>query len=87
MSYDVRINSLGADLNGLPPCCIIVSDIDPLLDDSKTLAYFLEENGVSCEMHLHRGVLHGFMHYSRMLDASVKGLEQCSDFLKKILLD
>ena len=84
---DVRINALGADLNGLPPSCIIVSDIDPLLDDSKALAYFLEENGVPCEMHLHRGVLHGFLHYTRMLDASVEGLEQCANFLKKILFD
>ena len=84
---DVRINALRADLKGLPPSCMIVSDMDPLLDDSRALSYFLEENGVLCEMHLHRGVLHGFMHYSRMLDASVKGLEQCSDFLKKILLD
>tara|TARA_Y100001970_G_scaffold278403_1_gene384039 strand:+ start:810 stop:1751 length:942 start_codon:yes stop_codon:yes gene_type:complete len=84
---DFRINVLGADLSGLPPSCIIVSDMDPLLDDSKALAFFLEENGVTFEMHLHKGVLHGFLHYSRMLDASVKGLEQCSEFLKKIFLD
>ena len=83
---DYRINVLRADLNDLPPSCIIVSDMDPLLDDSKTLAFFLKKNGVDCEMHLHRGVLHGFLHYSRMLDASVRGLEQCSDFLKRILM-
>jgi len=83
---DFRINVLRADLNDLPPSCIIVSDMDPLLDDSKTLAFFLKKNRVDCEMHLHRGVLHGFLHYSRMLDASVVGLEQCSDFLKRILM-
>ena len=84
---DSRINVLSSDLSGLPPTCIIASDLDPLHDDSKTLAFLMEENEIQCEMHLHRGVLHGFLHYSRMLDAAVKGLKQCSDFLKRALMN
>ena len=82
---DSRVNVLSADLRGLPPSCIIVSDLDPLLDDSKALSYLLEEEGISCEMQIFQGVLHGFFHYSRMLDASVKGLEKSSVFLKRVL--
>ena len=84
---DSRIDVLSSDLIGLPPSCIIFSDLDPLHDDSKTLAFLMEENEIQCEMHLHRGVLHGFLHYSRMLDAAVKGLKQCSDFLKRLLMN
>ena len=82
---DPRINLLSSDLKGFPPSCIIVSDLDPLLDDSRTLAFLMEENGITCEMNLHRGVFHGFLHYSRMLDAAVNGLKQCSDFLTRVL--
>jgi len=80
---DVRLDVLKADLNGLPPSCLIASDMDPLLDDSTALATLMEQAGVLCELHLHQGVLHGFLHYSRMLDGAVSALDQSSDFLRK----
>ena len=80
---DVRLDVLKADLNGLPPSCLIASDMDPLLDDSTALATLMEQAGVPCELHMHQGVLHGFLHYSRMLDCAVSELDQSSDFLRK----
>jgi acetyl esterase len=60
--------------------------MDPLLDDSTALAALLEKSGVPVEMYLHPGVLHGFLHYSRMLDAAVKALEQSADFLRRVFI-
>jgi len=83
---DPKLDVLGADLRGLPASCLIVSDMDPLLDDSTALAALLEKSEVPCELHLHQGVLHGFMHYSRMLDSSVTALDQGAEFLRKALV-
>jgi acetyl esterase len=57
--------------------------MDPLLDDSTALATLMEQAGVPCELHLHQGVLHGFLHYSRMLDGAVSALDQSAEFLRK----
>ena len=80
-----KLDVLGADLRDLPTSCLIASDMDPLLDDSTALAALLEKSGVPVEMYLHQGVLHGFLHYSRMLDASVTALEQGAEFLRRVL--
>ena len=84
--FDLRVDGLRADLHGLPSSCLIVSDLDPLLDDSITLESLLKQAGVSCELHMHQGVMHGFLHYSRMLDAAVTALEQGADFLQRVLI-
>jgi acetyl esterase len=83
---DPKLDVLGADLRELPASCLIVSDMDPLLDDSTALAALLEKSEVPCELHLHQGVLHGFLHYSRMLDSSVTALDQGAEFLRKALV-
>ena len=84
--FDSRVDVLRADLHGLPSSCLIVSDLDPLLDDSMALESLLRQAGVSCELHMHHGVMHGFLHYSRMLDAAVTALEQGADFLQRVLI-
>jgi acetyl esterase len=83
---DPKLDVLGADLRGLPASCLIVSDMDPLLDDSTALAALLEKAEVPYELHLHQGVLHGFLHYSRMLDSSVTALDQGADFLREVFV-
>lgn len=83
---DPKLNILDADLRGLPSSCLIVSAMDPLLDDSTALSALLEKSAVPVEMYLHQGVLHGFLHYSRMLDASVTALEQGAEFLRKTVV-
>ena len=82
---DLRLDVLRADLRGLPPARLIVSDLDPLLDDSTTLAALFKRVEVPCELTIHEGVLHGFLHYSRMVDAATQALEAGAVFLKKVL--
>ena len=82
---DTRLDVLRADLQGLPATRVIACDLDPLLDDSTTLAALLRRKGVPCELSVHEGVLHGFLHYSRMMDAAQAALDEGAEFLKKVL--
>ena len=83
---DSRVDVLRADLHGLPSACLIVADLDPLRDDSLALESLLKKAEVSCEMHMYQGVMHGFLHYSLMLDDAVTALEQGADFLRRVLI-
>jgi acetyl esterase len=68
--YDSRFNVLSADLRGLPPAVLAAAGMDPLLDDSIAMHHLMEAAGVPSQLKIYDGVLHGFLHYSRTLDAS-----------------
>jgi acetyl esterase len=72
---DPRYDLLSADLSGVPPALIVAAALDPLLDDSRALAAMLEELGTPVELRVHDGVLHGFLHLSRMVDAAMHAIE------------
>jgi acetyl esterase len=72
---DMRYDCLSSDLRGLPPAFIAATDLDPLLDDSRALAQLLEVAGVAHELIVYEGVLHDFLHLSRMVSKSVQALD------------
>ncbi len=83
---DIRHDCLAGDLRLLPPAFIAACDLDPLLDDSRALADLMTAAGVANQLVIYEGVLHGFLHYSRMvgkamqaLDAGVLALKQAFD--------
>lgn len=73
------------DLRGLPPQYIVAAALDPLLDDSLVLADLLEAAGVERELVTYDGVLHGFLHYSQMLDAASSALRDGARWLERKL--
>lgn len=76
---DPRYNVLRGDLACLPPAFIAAAQCDPLCDDSSALYEAMRTHGVDAELKIYPGVLHGFIHYSRMLDqASVALLDGAS---------
>ena len=79
---DLRLDVLRGSMQKMPSTCLISAEMDPFRDDSLALAFMLEQSGVPVDHYLHKGVLHGFLHYSRMLDAAVIALDQGADFLK-----
>jgi acetyl esterase len=79
---DPRYDLLAADLAGTPPCFIAPCALDPLLDDSRALAALLEEQGTPVELRIYDGVLHGFLHLSRMLDLATTAIEDGARFLR-----
>jgi acetyl esterase len=75
------LDCLGADLShGVPPCYIAASALDPLRDDSLALAALLEAAGVPYRLRTFDGVLHGFLHHSRLLPEALEALADGADF-------
>ena len=82
---DPRFNVLKADLTGLPPMFISAAEYDPLIDDSTTLKTLLDEAGVPNEMKIYQGVLHGFLHLSRMVDKASQAIDDAAEALREKL--
>ena len=80
---DPRLNNLAGDLRGLPPAFIAAAELDCLLDDSHAMAQALEKAGVAHRLTVYPGVLHGFLHYSRMLDAAMRALDESAAALRQ----
>nr|WP_300151411.1 acetyl esterase [Propionicimonas sp.] len=80
------VDCLGADLGrGIPPTYLVAAEFDPLRDDTATLAAILSEHGVTCSHEVFPGVLHAFLHNSRMLDAAATALANGGAFLRRAL--
>lgn len=75
------LDCLGADLSrGVPPCYIALSALDPLRDDSLALGALLDAAGVPYRLRTFDGVLHGFLHHSRLLPEAVEALADGATF-------
>ena len=83
---DPRFDVLRADLTGLPPMFIIAAEFDPLLDDSITLKTLADEDRVPSKLKIYKGVLHGFLHLSRMVDKADQAIHDASAALRNMLL-
>ncbi|QWW18978.1 alpha/beta hydrolase fold domain-containing protein [Schaalia sp. 19OD2882] len=74
-------NILANDLScGVPPCHVVAAGLDPLRDDSRTLAEMLTLAGVPHLLTEVEGVIHGFLHHSKMLDQTMEVLAQAAHF-------
>lgn len=79
------VNLLSADLaHDTPPCHLVSAQFDPLRDDSHALAAILQRRGARCSIQESPGVLHGFLHNSRMLPEAQAALTSGATFLKNL---
>lgn len=62
--YDLMDNDLTF---GIPPTLLVCGDADPLIDNSTALYEILKDKGLSVEYKVYPGVMHAFLHYSRLL--------------------
>ena len=83
---DPRINLLSQDLSGLPPLFVAAAALDPLLDDSTALAALLAAADAAHELKTYDGVLHGFLHYSRVVDQAATALADGAAWLRHSLV-
>lgn len=82
---DPRFNVLGGDISLLPSAFIAAAECDPLQDDSTALYEAMQKAGRSATLKIYPGVLHSFIHYSRMLDQAAEALRDGADALKAAL--
>ncbi|WP_372595160.1 alpha/beta hydrolase fold domain-containing protein [Actinotalea sp.] len=82
---DPYLDCLGADLDGFPPTYLLGSTVDPLIDDTLALADALSDHGVPHRLRSVGGVLHGFLHYSRVLPEAVEALAEGAAFHRSVV--
>lgn len=69
----------------MPACYIAAAEFDPLRDDSATLAAICEQYGTPFRYEVFEGVIHAFLHYTKMLDAANDALEHGATFYREQL--
>jgi acetyl esterase len=79
------IDLLASDLSALPPAFVAAAALDPLLDDSLALSEALTRAGGSAELRIYEGVLHGFLHWSRLVPTAAQALEDGARALEDAL--
>ena len=84
--HDPRYNVLAGDVSRLPSAFIGAAEYDPLLDDSLALKEHMDAAGVSSQLRIYSGVLHGFLHYGRILDKANQALAEGANFLHRAFL-
>lgn len=71
------------DLSELPPAQIITAEFDPLRDDGKQYGERLAAAGVPVEYACMPGMIHGYWHYGKLIDAASEALTLNIDALKR----
>lgn len=64
----------------VPPCFIAGAEYDPLIDDSRLLHQTLQAHQQTSRYVMYPGVLHAFLHYSRMMKTADQALRDGAAF-------
>jgi len=75
------------DLSGLPPCYILIGDLDIFHEESKDYATRLDEHGVEIELDEIVGGFHGIMSNNLKDQPIVDAWARCHAFSKKYIFD
>ncbi len=67
----------------MPAMYIAAAEYDPLRDDSKLLAAICEEYAIPHRFEMFEGVIHAFLHYTKMLDEANLALEHGAEFFRE----
>jgi len=82
---DPRFKVLDGGISLLPSAFIAAAECDPLQDDSTALYEAMQKAGRPATLKIYPGVLHSFIHYSRMLDKATEALRDGAIALKETL--
>ncbi|MBA2272846.1 MAG: alpha/beta hydrolase [Actinobacteria bacterium] len=77
---------LGApDLSELPPALVILAEFDVLFDEGKAYADRLREAGVTTDLMICEGMIHGFFRMTGVLDKANQVLEETAKHMRRAL--
>lgn len=81
---DLRLGpALAGTFDSLPPALILTAEFDPLRDDGKHYGDLLSAAGADVEYSCYDGMIHGFFHYGRIIDAASASLNQIVEALTR----
>ncbi len=75
------------DLSNLPFTQIVTAEFDPLRDDGKRYGERLAAAGVDVEYACMPGMIHGYWHYGKLIDASAEALQMSVEALKRAFVE
>jgi acetyl esterase/lipase len=71
-----------ADLSGLPPLLLLVSDAESLLDDSKALANAARAAGVDVSLEVSEGLIHHWPIYAGNVPEGQQAIDRIGEFVR-----
>lgn len=82
---NVLARPLRADLRGLPATLLVITEIDPIHDDSIAMAEALRRAGVPVEATIYPGTTHGFLEAMSIAEVSRQAIADTSRWLANVL--
>ncbi len=73
---------LNADLRGLPPVFMAITDFDILRDENEAMAAKLEQSGVEVTASVYRGTVHGFLEAVSISEVADRAFAESASWLK-----
>ncbi len=83
---DPRARPLRADLSGLPPARLTITELDPLTDENIALAAALEAAGVETSATVYPGTMHSFLEAVSIAGVSDRAYRETAAWLGRILV-
>jgi acetyl esterase len=74
-----------SDHSGLPPALVVTAEFDPLRDDGANYAAKLDAAGVKVKLSEYKGMIHGFLWMSGVLDQSRAVVDEVSREVRAFL--
>ncbi len=74
---------LETDFSKTPPTYLLAPELDPLFDETHAYADLLKQNGVTIQINVARGSIHGCVSFSSRLSEGMRTLKSSCDFLLK----
>lgn len=67
---DPRMNLLDADLRGIPPAFLVITECDPLYDGNIDMVAKMKAEGVDVQSKVYKGTVHSFLEAVSVADVA-----------------
>jgi acetyl esterase len=73
-----------ADLRGLPPVLVLLAELDVLRSEGEAFAAKLREAGVDVEIETYKGLVHGFLRATTMVQKARDAVAKAGTWLQRV---
>ena len=80
---DPRMNLLDADLRGIAPTYLVITECDPLYDGNIDMAAKMEAEGVDVEAKVYKGTVHSFLEAVSVADVAGEAFDDTVRWLRR----